>query len=224
MSGWRRVIASPCRLLGIAAAAFALAGCVTARAPVSLEQAAGATVSFDSIDGPPRPVFERLVRNLTEEAAARKLVVVPRGRDANYRIRGYLALQAGTVAWAWDVYDADRRHAFRLTGTEQAAGSWVALHDSVLRRIAHAGVERLTTFIASDRMPAERRVAAAPQAPSAFGAPDDFRPEAAGIFRIFSATPAPSEAAALPEDVPLPQRRPQRAGAPATVAIAATNR
>ncbi|MGH6771510.1 MAG: hypothetical protein ACRECO_21120 [Xanthobacteraceae bacterium] len=165
MWGWRRVIAIACRLVGVAAAACALAGCVTANAPVSLEQAAGATISFDSIDGPPRPIYERLVRTLSDEAGARKLVVVPRGRESNYRIRGYLALQAGTVAWAWDVYDADRRRAFRLTGADPGAGSWAALDDSALRRIARTGIEQLTVFIAGDRSPTARAVASssAPQ-------------------------------------------------------------
>jgi hypothetical protein len=148
-----------------------LAGCVTTGAPVSLEQAAGATISFDSIDGPPRPIHERLVKTLSDEAGARRLVVVPRGRESNYRIRGYLALQAGTVAWAWDVYDSDRRRAFRITGSDPGAGSWAALDDAALRRIARNGVEQLTAFIAGNRGPAAGAVASSPAPQAQAAAP-----------------------------------------------------
>jgi hypothetical protein len=193
------------RLAGVAAAASALVACVTASAPVSLEYAQGAAIAFESIDGPPRPIFDRLVRDLGEEASARGLVVVPRGREANYRIRGYLAVQAesASIAWAWDVYDAGRQHAFRLTGVERTAGrsSWAAVDDALLRRIARTGVERLTLFIATDRAPA-RGIARslAPPGISLVSTGDDFRPEAAGIFRILDGAAAPATGTPAPPD------------------------
>ena len=102
------------------AAALALAGCVTtASTPtVSPTAAEGATITFESIDGPPRPVFARLAKSFDQEAAARKLVVVSRGGQALYHIRAYVAahIDGGrtTLAWAFDVYDAQRKRAFRL--------------------------------------------------------------------------------------------------------------
>jgi hypothetical protein len=205
----------------VVATALALAGCVTTSSTptVSLTAAEGATIIFESIDGPPRPVSARLAKNLDQEAAARKLVVVSRGGQALYHIRAYLAAHADggrtTLAWALDVYDAQRKRAFRLNGEERAAGpnSWAAANDEVLRRIAATSVAELMTFIATDRTGAGATAEAAPppgsgaQATAVAGLPDDFRPEAAGIFRVFAASPAPTEVADS-TPVPLPRRRP----------------
>ncbi|MPZ38243.1 MAG: hypothetical protein GEU95_09265 [Rhizobiales bacterium] len=176
------------------AAALALAGCVTNQQTPSLAEAEGASIIFESIDGPPRPVSTRLARSLDQEAAARRLVVVTRGGQALYHIRGYLAANAegGTtvLSWAFDVYDAERRRAFRLNGEERAgSGAWSAANDQVLQRIASASVTQLMTFIASDRTGA---TAAAPPPQGAMlagRATDDFAPEAPGIVRMFAPVP-----------------------------------
>jgi hypothetical protein len=208
----------------VVAAALALAGCVTTSTTPTVSPAAaeGATIIFESVDGPPRPVSARLAKSLDQEAASRKLVVVTRGGQALYHIRTYVAahVEGGqtTLAWALDVYDAERKRAFRLNGEERAAGAstWAAANDEVLRRIASTSVAQLMTFIASDRTGAGATAEAAPaQGPAPqgsllAGAADDFRPEAAGIFRMFAAAPVPSaEADAQP--VPLPPRRPRAA-------------
>ena len=205
------------------AAALALAGCVATSAPtVSPTAAEGATIIFESIDGPPRPVSARLAKSLDQEAAARRLVVVTRGGQALYHIRAYVAAHAegGTtvLAWAFDVYDAERKRAFRLRGEERTVGpgSWAAANDEVIRRIAATSIAELMTFIASDRtsgataeMPTQGPAPQGLSQGSALaGMPDDFRPEAAGIFRVFAATPAPAPAADA-SPVPLPPRRPR---------------
>ncbi len=142
------------------AASLALAGCISVSSEtpqVALANAEGATIVFESIDGPPGPVSTRLARSLDQEAASRRLVVVARGGQALYRVRGYVAAHADggitSVAWAFDVYDSRRRRAFRLRGEERAsgAGAWAAADDAVLRRIATASIMQITTFIAADR-------------------------------------------------------------------------
>ncbi len=171
------------------AAALALAGCITTgTTPVSPTAAEGATIIFESIDGPPRPVSTRLARSLDQEAAARRMVVVTRGGQALYHIRAYLAAHneggATSLAWAFDVYDAERKRAFRLRGEERAAGgaqggSWNAANDAMLQRIASTSIDQLMTFIASDRTGATAE--AAPAHGSALvGMVDDSRPPAAG--------------------------------------------
>jgi hypothetical protein len=140
------------------AASLALAGCITTgTTTVSPTAAEGATIIFESVDGPPRPVSTRLAASLDREAASRRLVVVPRGGQALYHIRAYLAANndGGTtsLAWAFDVYDAERKRAFRLRGEEAAAGgaSWNAASDATLQRIASTSIDQLMTFIAADR-------------------------------------------------------------------------
>src|SRR4051812_47551604 len=71
----------------------------------------GPTVAFESIDGPPPLVFERMVSVLDTESKLRNLQIVSREGGASYRVRSYLSAQVSrgrtTIAWVWDVYDRD---------------------------------------------------------------------------------------------------------------------
>jgi hypothetical protein len=124
-------------------------------AQASMGSPTGATVAFESVDGPPPQVFDRLVNLLDSEARLRNLAVVSRQDSAAYRVRSYLAAQISggrtTIAWVWDVYDRDQQRALRLTGEEQAGKSgrdaWAAADDVVLRRIAQAGLTGLNSMI-----------------------------------------------------------------------------
>jgi hypothetical protein len=115
----------------------------------------GATVTFESIDGPPPQVFDRMVNLLDSESKLRNVAIVSRDGSASYRIRSYLAAQVSrgrtTIAWVWDVYDRDQQRALRLSGEEPAgkAGrdAWAAADDVVLRRIAQAGLTGLSGMI-----------------------------------------------------------------------------
>src|SRR5262245_1359062 len=201
----------------VGAVALALAGCVTTSTSptISPTAAEGATIIFESIDGPPRPVSARLAKSFDQEAAARRLVVVTRGGQALYHIRAYVAAHAEggvtSIAWALDVYDAERKRAFRLNGEERAVGpgAWAAANDEMLRRIASTSIAQLMSFIAADRAGAGATAAAAPSEQTVLAA-DDFRPEAAGIFRAFATAPMPA-AEAAGAAVPLPPQRPRPA-------------
>src|ERR1700694_2115931 len=107
---------------------------------------AGSTVAFESIDGPPPPVFDRMVNVLDSESKLRNLSIVSREGSASYRVRSYLAAQVSrgrtTIAWVWDVYDRDQQRSLRLSGEEPAGKAgrdpWTAADDLVLRKIAQA--------------------------------------------------------------------------------------
>jgi hypothetical protein len=115
----------------------------------------GSTVAFESIDGPPPQVFDRMVDVLDSESKLRNLSIVSRAGAASYRVRSYLAAQVSrgrtTIAWVWDVYDRDQQRALRLSGEEPAgkAGrdAWTAADDLVLRKIAQAGFNGLSGMI-----------------------------------------------------------------------------
>jgi hypothetical protein len=171
------------------ATSLALAGCITTdMQTISPTAAEGAAIIFESVDGPPRPVSTRLAKSLDQAAQARKLVVVMRGGKALYHIRAYLAAHsegnATALTWAFDVYDAERKRAFRLRGEERgSAGGWSAADDAMLQRIAAASVTQLVSFIASDR--ASAATAAVPtqdpsRDPSQGPALADSGPDAAG--------------------------------------------
>jgi hypothetical protein len=115
-----------------------------------------ATVAFESIDGPPPQVFERMVDVLDSESKLRNIQIVSREGASTYRVRSYLSAQVShgsraVIAWVWDVYDRDQQRALRLSGEEPAgkAGrdAWTAADDLVLRKIAQAGLSGLSAMI-----------------------------------------------------------------------------
>src|ERR1700716_465852 len=129
----------------------------------------GPTVAFESIDGPPPPVFERMVGLLDSESKLRNLSIVSREGSASYRVRSYLSAQVSrgrtTIAWVWDVYDGDQRRGLRLSGEEPAGKAgrdpWTAADDMVLRKIAQAGLSGLSAMI-NGAAPADAAPAPAP--------------------------------------------------------------
>jgi len=142
-------------------ATSALGGCAGSGATSSnsyaMAPSAGGdpTVAFESIDGPPPQVFDRMVGVLDSESKLRNLSIVSREGGASYRVRSYLSAQVvrgkTVIAWVWDVYDNSQQRALRLSGEEPAgkAGrdAWAAADDLVLRKIAQAGLSGLSSMI-----------------------------------------------------------------------------
>lgn len=211
----RRYLSRPIGAVAVAALAATAAGCssLPSNGGLSLASAAssGATVAFESIDGPPPEVFRKLVADLNDEAGARKIAVVSRSASATYRVRGYVSAlverNKTTFAWVWDVYDADKRRALRISGEEpaagakrrdakSAAGAWAAADEPVLRRMARSGMDQISGFLNASAPPA---IAPEPSLLTLVSRRDD-SPEGAGIFRVSGA-----------EDPPAGSSRPQPA-------------
>src|SRR3954468_526909 len=139
-------------------AASALGGCASGGAAgdsFAMTSGGAPTVAFESIDGPPPQVFDRMVNVLDTESKLRNLSIVSREGGASYRVRSYLSAQVvrgrTMIAWVWDVYDNNQQRALRLSGEEPAgkAGrdAWAAADDLVLRKIAQAGLSGLSGMI-----------------------------------------------------------------------------
>lgn len=174
------------------AAATALGGCAGGGGnaansyAIAPSNGGGATVAFESIDGPPPQVFDRMVGVLDSESKLRSLSVVSREGTAAYRVRSYLSAQVvrgkTVIAWVWDVYDANQQRALRLSGEEPTSAkggrdAWAAADDLVLRKIAQAGFSGLSNMING-----------APDAPSA--APGLRGPAVASMSPVVSEMPA----------------------------------
>jgi hypothetical protein len=138
--------------------------------------ASGPTITFESIDGPPPQIFERMVSVLDSESKLRNLSIVSREGTASYRVRSYLAAEINhgrtTIAWVWDVYDQNQQRALRLSGEEPAGkngrDAWAAVDDVVLRKIAQAGLSGLSSMI-NGAPPADAPQTPSPIAPSGHG-------------------------------------------------------
>lgn len=151
---------------GVVAALIAvcLAGCseTTSSNAALTNGGSGRTIAFESIDGPPVGVFNRLVDNISTEAQQRNVAIASREGSANFRVRGYLAAQVirgrTHISWVWDVYDDVKVRALRIRGEEaggRAADPWSIADEAMLRRIARASMDRLATFLRNPDAPAE---------------------------------------------------------------------
>lgn len=118
-------------------------------------RAGGPTLAFESIDGPPPAVFDRLVNALNSEAQGKPVLIVQRDGPAAYHVRTYLSAQVrrgrSVIAYVFDVYDRDEQRALRLSG-EEAAGkagrdAWATADDQLLRRIAQAALSGMATYL-----------------------------------------------------------------------------
>jgi hypothetical protein len=174
-------------------AACALGGCANSGAvnnSYAMAGGSGSTVAFESVDGPPPQVFDRMVGVLDSESKLRDLAIVSREGAAAYRVRSYLSAQVvrgkTIIAWVWDVYDANQQRALRLSGEEPAGktgrDAWAAADDLVLRKIAQAGLSGLSNMINGG--PTDAPVpASAPsrQGPAVASVP---APEEAGVIAL----------------------------------------
>jgi len=217
----RQYLSRPIGVLAIAALAASAAGCSsmssTARLSLASAASSGATVAFESIDGPPPEVFRKLVADLNDEAGARKIAVVSRSGAATYRIRGYVSVlverDKTSFAWVWDVYDTDKRRALRISGEEPAAAgkrrdAWAAADEQVLRRIARNGMDQMSGFLnSSEPLPA---VAPEPNFITLVSGRDD-TPEGAGIIRLPGSQDQRAASATLqdPADGSVPAQSPK---------------
>ena len=153
--------------------AVGLTGCTTDGQPSLAGNTPKNSIAFESIDGPPQGVFQKLVRNLDHEARSRSVAVISRENPAAYRVRGYLSAHVvrgkTSIAWAWDIYDAEQRRALRITGEEPVAGkphdAWNGADDELLRRIARGSMDRIVAFLSAPGS-AEPVVGQAPAATS----------------------------------------------------------
>jgi hypothetical protein len=207
----------PFGVLAAATVAALVAGCSTQLASIGSGPApSNATITFESIDGPPPEVFRRLVAALNDEASAQKIAVVSRSAPASYRIRGYMSAlverNKTSFSWVWDVYDGDKNRVLRISGEEPATAAgkrrdaWVAADEQVLRGMSRNGMERIGAFLnAGPPTPGIE-----PEVPVVtVAATRDDSPEAAGIYRAFGSDQV-EPAAAEAENVPAPPEPPKR--------------
>src|SRR5262245_52159149 len=203
------------RLGMLCALALGATGCTGDLTTGMLVSGRNATIAFESIDGAPRPVFQKLVENLASEAVAHQVMVISREAPANYRVRGYMAAhlegQRIHIGWVWDVYDTNRRRVLGIA-SEEAAGrrsgdAWNAAADALLRRIARTGMDRLAAFLDTPGT-----TVPAPEAPG-----DGTAVAAVDAGAQVEEPAAPSATAPAPTS----RRKPQRADAPGLAAALA---
>ncbi|MBS7545786.1 hypothetical protein [Ancylobacter oerskovii] len=145
--------------------------------------AAPRALAFESIDGPPEPVFDKLVTSLSAEAGTQRIPVASRDSNAPYRVRGYLVAVVengkGSVDWAWDVYDQDRERVLRVSGAEPAgtgADVWANVDQAMLDRIAAQSLTEISTRLAQNPTAPRKPASTDDPAPEPAVAEDPYEP------------------------------------------------
>jgi hypothetical protein len=165
------------RALPLAAAALALGGCQNSGgASLSRGSPAGVPIAVESIEGAPPAVRTALASELVSAATARQVELVGAHAQARYRVRGYLTTEAtadgGTaLAFVWDVFDAEKRRAQRVTGSSPvragAKNMWEALDKEALARLAARSMDEIATFLSASASGSIPPAAPAPEQPGA---------------------------------------------------------
>ena len=116
----------------------------------------GASVAFASLEGPPQAVSARFVAAFASEAGNRDIRLAD-PKTARYQMRGYLTAytaEGGTaIAYVWDVFDASKQRAQRLTDAiviKGAAGDpWSLVDDRALASVAAKSADDLAAFLSN---------------------------------------------------------------------------
>ena len=148
MGLWRAArIAASALLLGLAA-------CQETGSMSALRSSpAGIPVALESIDGIPANTKTALTSELTAAATSRQVELAGASSTARYRVRGYVSkettAEGPSLAFVWDVYDAEKRRAKRLTGSSPiGSADPSALDKETLAKLAAMSMDEIAEFLA----------------------------------------------------------------------------
>lgn len=139
---------------------------------------AGVPIAVEIIDGPPAAVRTALASELVEAANERQVEIVGTGAPARYRLRGYLSTETApegetSLAFVWDVFDAEKRRAKRLTGSSPirsaAANPWNGLDKEALAKLAAQSMDEIAGFLSEAKAMQTADATRAQEASSALG-------------------------------------------------------
>ena len=120
----------------------------------------GVPVAFESIEGAPQPVKTALASELVAAASSRRVDLAGSESPARYRLRGYLSTETNAegeprLAFVWDVFDAEKRRAKRLTGSSpmraSAADPWSGLDKETLAKLAAESMDEIAGFLSQSK-------------------------------------------------------------------------
>ena len=120
----------------------------------------GMPLTVESIDGPPAPVQTAIVDELASAAARNNVDLVTDGSPVRYRVRGYLTPDTSApgkpaLAYVWDVFDAQKRRATRVSGSSSLKVSrkdpWEGLDKEALAKLAADSMAEIASFLSDAR-------------------------------------------------------------------------
>jgi hypothetical protein len=130
-------------------------------------RAPGVPVALVSLDGAPEAVISRLSVAMSQQAARRDIAIVGIDGKPRYQVRGYLSAHVdggeGQLSWAFDIFDAQKKRARRVSGQEALRGggdAWTGVTDAHLTAIAFKSLDDIAEFLAASPETVAQRGAA----------------------------------------------------------------
>ncbi|MGL4239996.1 MAG: hypothetical protein ACRCTI_02675, partial [Beijerinckiaceae bacterium] len=120
----------------------------------------GVPVALVSLEGGPEAVVSRLSVAISQQAARRDITIVGIDGKPRYQVRGYISAHAegseGEFSWAFDIFDAQKKRARRVSGQEKLRGGgdpWAAVTEAQINAAAFKATDDLAEFLAAAGAP-----------------------------------------------------------------------
>lgn len=139
-------------------AVLALAGCQQSPDAMRTVDAPGVPVALETIEGAPQEFTGKLSDAVVNQASRRRIDLVSDSSPAAYHLKGYVAAfptEDGNTAVAvvWDVFDASRKRAQRLTTSTIARGQggdpWGQVAEPQITQVASQSMNELAGFLST---------------------------------------------------------------------------
>lgn len=147
---------------GVFSLAFGLSCCTDLSSganapPAAPVSAPGVPIALESITGAPQGIATGFNVAIVDAAYARNIELVDGKAKARFRIKGYLSAESveggkTELSFVWDVFDATRQRAQRLTGatiakTASGADPWSGVDQAVTMRAAADSMDVIAVFL-----------------------------------------------------------------------------
>jgi hypothetical protein len=138
--------------LGLAACQETTGGALGGR----MVDAPGVPIALDAIEGAPEALSGKVNDAVVNQALQRRIDLVSPADPARYHLKGYLTAaptEAGEteLTLVWDVFDASRRRAQRVTSTASAPGQssdpWERVGDVQIMKVTAQSMNEVAAFI-----------------------------------------------------------------------------
>lgn len=136
--------------------AVVLAGCQQGLTEGRTVSAAGVPVAVETIEGAPAALQDKVTAEVAMQASARRIEIVSNEQQPRYRLKGYLtAYSTGegetALAIVWDVFDASKKRAQRVSTTTIARGQaedpWSRIGETQISKATAQSMNEVAAFL-----------------------------------------------------------------------------
>ncbi|WP_293858761.1 hypothetical protein [uncultured Alsobacter sp.] len=151
------------RVAAVVSASIWAAGCQQGMEGAAVS-APGVPVAVETIEGAPDALRAKVNAEVATQASARRIELVSGESAPRYRLKGYLTAYPTengetALAFVWDVFDASKKRAQRVSTTTIARGQsqdpWQQIGETQIAKAASQSMNEVASFLAASGTPTE---------------------------------------------------------------------